>query len=104
MKFMVEYSTRSAPTYGQAIDNFDAVLRAFSTWSVPDGVTIAAFVAKVEAPGGYILLECDDAAVLARLVYQYMSWNDARIIPVIDIQEAASLYGDGIAWAKAATS
>ena len=45
-----EWSVRPAPTYEENIANVEAVLRAFSKWSVPDGVTINAFVAKAEGP------------------------------------------------------
>jgi len=104
MKFMVEWSTRPAPTYEEGIANEEAIIRAFSKWSVPEGVTIHAFVAKVEGPAGYILLDCDDAAILTKLAAQFMTWNDARYVPVIDVQEAAAIYGEGVAWAKSSAA
>jgi Protein of unknown function (DUF3303) len=102
MKVMVEWSTRSASTYEEAIANEEALIRAFAKWSVPDGLTIHVFVAKVEGPAGYILMEGDDAAVMAKFAAQFMAWNDAKLVPVIDVQEGASIYGEGVAWAKSA--
>lgn len=94
MKMMAEWSTRPASTYEDDIANEEALIRAFADWSVPEGLTIHAFVARVEGPASYIQMECDYAAVIAKFAAQFMAWNDAKLIPVVYVQKAASIYGE----------
>jgi hypothetical protein len=100
MKMMVEWATRPAGTYEEDIANREAIIRAFTEWSPPEGLTIHAFVVKMETQAGFILIEFDDPAVVARWAAQFMPWNDARIVPVIDVDQVVPLYNDALAWTK----
>ena len=102
MKYVLEYSTRKGSTYEETLKNYEAVLRAFDKWAPPAGLTIHAFVQKLEADGGYVVAETDDPTVLTHWVIQFLSWNDVRVIPVIDIGDAVPLYSSGLAWARGA--
>ncbi len=102
MKMMIEWATRPAPTYEEDIANREAILRAFAGWSPPAGMTIHAFVVKMEMQAGYILAEFDDPALLTHWAAQFFPWNDARIVPVMDVQEVVPLYSDALGWSKRA--
>jgi hypothetical protein len=103
MKFMVEWSTRPGMTLNDDLDNREALLRAFAKWQPPEGLTIHAFVVKTEQQAGYILVEADDAGVLARFAAPFQPWNDAKQVPVIDIEDAVAVYTDALAWTRSAS-
>lgn len=103
MKYMVEYSTRPGSTVQETLQNYETLLGAFAKWAPPAGLTIHAFVHKVEAAGGYILVELDDPAILHHWVIQFLSWNDARVIPVVDVEETVPIHTPALAWTRSAT-
>jgi hypothetical protein len=103
MKFMIEFSTRSGSTYEESKRNLEQLLIAFSKWEQPTGLTIHAFVVKVEALSGYVLIEADDPTILARFAAQFMVWNDAKYIPVIDVEQGVAAYNAGLDWVTAST-
>jgi hypothetical protein len=81
---MIEWATRPAATEAD-IANREAIIRTFTEWSPPEGLTIHAFVVKMEMQAEYILIEADDPADVTRFAAQFVPWNDGRIIPVIDV-------------------
>jgi hypothetical protein len=100
MKMMVEWTTRPAHSYTDDIANREALLRTFSKWAPPEGLTIHAFVVKLEAQAGYILVECDDPKLMASFQLQFMPWNDVKIVPVLDVQDAVPLYDPAFSWSR----
>jgi len=103
MKFMIEWSTRPGTTLNEDLENREALLRAFAKWEPPEGLTIHAFVVKAEQQSGYILVEAEDAAVLAAFAARFQPWNDARQVPVIDIEAAVATYTEALAWTRSAS-
>ena len=41
---------------------------------------------------------------MTRWTADFMTWNDSHIFPVLDVQEAATIYGASVAWAKSVAS
>jgi hypothetical protein len=104
MKMMIEWATRPAPSYEADIANREAILRTFAEWSPPAGITIHAFVVKMEAQAGYILVEFDDPAVMTLFAAQFMPWNDVRIVPVMDVEQVVPLYNQAFGWTRGAAA
>jgi hypothetical protein len=102
MKMMVEWATRPAHGYEYELSNREALLRTFGKWTPPDGITIHAFVVKLEAQAGYILVEFEDPKVMASFQLQFMPWNDVKIIPVLDVEDAVPLYDPAFRWSRTA--
>ncbi len=103
MKYMIEYKVRNQGlTHDQNITNAEALLNAFSKWKPEDGLNIHAFLAKPNN-GGYVLVEADDPKVVASFVGKFLFWNDAEVIPVIDINDAVSIAQAAIAWARSSS-
>ena len=104
MKYMIEYSLRSAGlTHEQNFANVDALLTAFSKWKPEEGLVIHAFVEKVAGNGGYLLAEASDPKIIASLVSKYNFWNDVNVVPVIDVGEAVTIGTAGLDWARSAS-
>jgi Protein of unknown function (DUF3303) len=104
MKYMIEYSVRSAGlTHEQNFASTDALLAAFSKWKPEDGLTIHAFVSKVAVNGGYVLAEASDPKVIASFISKYNFWNDVNAVPVIDVSDAVPIGAASVDWARAAS-
>ena len=101
MKYMLEYTVRSAGTHDQNFASFEALLTAFGKWK-PEGMTIHAFVANL-VNGGYVLLETDDPKAVATLTAKFNFWNDVKVVPVIDVGEAVPIGAASLAWARSAS-
>lgn len=102
MKFMVEYETRTGSTHEETAENYDSLLKAFSTWQQPEGLTISAFVTRIDGAGGYLVVDVDDPLVLARFVAQFLRWNTVVCHPVVDVEAAVGFVEYGLEWAKSA--
>jgi hypothetical protein len=105
MKYMIEYSVRTAGlTHDQNFTNQEALLNAFGKWEPEEGLTVLAFVSKVNSDSGYVLVEADDPKVVASFVSKYIYWNDVDVIPVVDVAEIVAINLESLAWARAASS
>jgi uncharacterized protein DUF3303 len=104
MKFMVEYHIRSAGlTYDQNIANQQALLTAFSKWKPEDGLKVHAFLGKVSASAGYVLIESNDEKVVQSFVSKFQYWNDITVVPVTDIGDSVAIGHASLAWASTAS-
>jgi hypothetical protein len=104
MKFMIEYQIRSAGlTYEQSIANGQALLTAFSKWKPEDGLKVHAFLGKVSASAGYVLVEAEDAKAVQSFVTKFSYWNDVTVVPVTDIGDSVAIAHASLAWAQTAS-
>jgi hypothetical protein len=104
MKYMIEYSIRSAGlTHEQNFANSAALLTAFSKWKPEDGLAIHAFVSNIAANGGYVLAEADDPKVITSFVSKYNYWNDIKVVPVLDVGEVVTISSASLDWARSAS-
>ena len=105
MKYMIEYSVRTVGlSHDQNFMNQEALLKAFGNWQPEEGMTVLAFVGRLDSDSGYALVEADDPKVIASFVSKYIYWNDAEVIPVVDIEEIVPINLESLAWARSASS
>src|SRR5947199_6859223 len=104
MKYMIEYAIRSTGlTHEEGFAGSGALLTAFSKWKPEDGLTVHAFVSNLAGNGGYILVETSDPKVVTTFVSKYTFWNDANVVPVVDIGESVPINATSLAWAQNAS-
>jgi hypothetical protein len=104
LKYMIEYTVRTAGlTHDQNFAGSEALLSAFGKWKPEDGLTVHAFVSNLAGNGGYVLVEASDPTVIATFVSKYTFWNDANVVPVVDIGESVPINSASLAWAKSAS-
>ena len=68
-----------------------SVLEGFSRWSVPEGVTMIAFVARADGSGGCAIAETDDVLALADPAGKFLAWYEWEIVPVMDLQDSKTI-------------
>ena len=100
MKYMIEYKRTQGITYDQSLANEEALLVAFSKWSLEEGLTVHAHVGKLSANGGYVLVEAKDPKAVVGFVGKFSYWVDSTVVPVMDVGEAIPVGYAAIAWAK----
>ena len=85
---MIEYTVRTAGlSHDQNFAGSQALLNAFGKWKPEDGLTVHAFVSNLAGNGGCVLVEASDPKVIVAFVSKYTFWNDANVVPVVDIGE-----------------
>ena len=101
---MIEYTVRTAGlAYDQNFAGSQALLNAFGKWKPEDGLTVQAFVSNLAGNGGYVLVEANDPKVIVAFVSKYTFWNDANVVPVVDIGESVPINAASLAWAQSAS-
>jgi len=104
MKYMIEYTIRQAGlSNDQNFGSSEALLNAFGKWKPEDGLTVHAFVSNLSGNGGYVLVETSDPKVIVSFVSKYTFWNDANVVPVVDVGEAVPINAASLAWARGAS-
>ena len=104
MKYIIEYTVRtSGLTHEQNFAGSAALLTAVGKWKPEDGLTVHAFVSNLAGNGGYILVETSDPKVVTTFVSKYTFWNDANVVPVVDIGESVPINAASLAWAQSAS-
>jgi|SRR3974390_82287 hypothetical protein len=104
MKYMIEWTIRQAGlSNDQNFASSQALLNAFGKWKPEDGLTVHAFVSKLSGNGGYVLVEANDPKVIVSFVSKYTFWNDATVVPVLDVGETVPINAASLAWAQGAS-
>jgi hypothetical protein len=104
LKYMIEYTVRTAGlSHDQNFAGSQALLNAFGKWKPEDGLTVSAFVSNLAGNGGYVLVEASDPKVVVAFVSKYTFWNDANVVPVVDIGESVPINSASLAWAQSAS-
>jgi len=104
LKYMIEYTIRQAGlSNDQNFASSEALLNAFGKWKPEDGLTVHAFVSNLSGNGGYVLVEAGDPKVIVSFVSKYTFWNDANVVPVVDVGEAVPINAGSLAWARSAS-
>ena len=103
MKYMCEYKVRHGHHFEQNFGAAEGLLNAFSKWKPDEGMTIHAFVSNLMGDGGYILVETDDPKLVVSFASKFLYWNDAEVIPVIDVAEATAVAAGSLTWARTAS-
>ena len=103
MKYMIEYKVRHGHHFEQNFGAAEGLLKAFGKWKPEDGLAVRAFVSNLMADGGYVLVEADDPKVVVAFVSKFSYWNDAEVIPVVDVTEVTSVASGSLEWARSAS-
>jgi hypothetical protein len=96
MKYAMAWTSRLT---GSSRDNEEALRRAlalFSKWQPPAGTTFHQFVGRVDAGGGYAIVETDNPAELLDGTTKFAPFNEFEIHPVVDMAEWARAGQEGI--------
>jgi len=79
MKYLVSFRSREG---GSAADIEVAEKRSmdvFSKWTPPEGVTFHQFLARLDARGGYAVVETDDPMLVAEGPAKFAPWFDFEV-------------------------
>ncbi len=92
MQFMTTWTIRD--DIGDADARIAAgkrVLDSFGRWSVPEGETMIALVARADGNGGYAISDSTDVTALADAAAKFSAWYTWEIVPVMDLTDTKTL-------------
>jgi hypothetical protein len=103
MKFVVTWTARGS---GSGAENEQAVKRAlevYSKWSPPSGVTFHQFLTRVDANGGFAVVETEDPKLSAEGPAKFSPWFEFTVVPVIDVTEGVPILNEAVQFRDAIT-
>lgn len=98
MKYVVSWETRAGVTE----DSQGRGLQVFRNWSPAEGTNFLQFVGRVDARGGFAVVETDDVALIARDMAIFTAYFDMSVYPVLDVQETARIAGEAVEFRQGA--
>lgn len=96
MKYVMTWTGR---LNGSAADNEKASergLQLFSKWQPASGTTFHQFVGRVDAEGGFAVVETDNPAELLDATAKFAPFNTFHVYPVVDINDWAQAGQAGV--------
>ncbi len=96
MKYVMAWTSRLV---GGGKENEDAMRRGlelFSNWKPPKGTTFHQFVGRLDAEGGFAVVETDNPAELLDSTGKFAPYNVFHVYPVVDIDEWAKTAQEGV--------
>jgi hypothetical protein len=100
MLFVVTWKNRSGAS---AVDNEATaarVLEVFAKWSPPSELTFHQFLGRLDATGGFAVVETTNPDALADAPAKFGTYLDFEIIPVDVITETTRLLAEGVEFRK----
>jgi hypothetical protein len=86
MQFMTTWTLREGSgDSAERIAEGRKILEAFGRWSVPEGETMIAFVARADGSGGCAISETDNVYAIADAAAKFNAWYTWEIVPVMDL-------------------
>jgi hypothetical protein len=79
-------------------------LEVFSKWQPPEGARFQAFYGYADGTGGFAIIEADSAVALAKASAPFTAWLRFTARPILPIEEAAAIAGEGVALRESARS
>ena len=73
-------------------------LEVFSKWQPPEGAQFQAFYGYADGTGGFAIIEADSATALAKASAPFTPWLRFTAKPILPIEEAAAIAGEGMAF------
>ena len=73
-------------------------LEVFAQWQPPEGADFQGFYGFADNTGGVALIEAVDAAALARSSAPWTPWLRFTVTPILPIEQAAGIQGEGVAF------
>ena len=82
----------------QSEDGEKRSLNVFAQWQPPPGAEFRGFYGFADGTGGVAIIEADSVATLARTTAPWTPWLSFTVTPILPIEEAAAIAGEGIAF------
>ncbi|HEY4684911.1 MAG TPA: DUF3303 family protein [Dehalococcoidia bacterium] len=73
-------------------------LAVFQSWQPAPGNEFKGFYGFADGSGGVAVVESDSAASLARLTAPFTPWLRFTATPILPVEEAAAIGGEGVAF------
>jgi hypothetical protein len=88
MQFMTTWTLRDGNgDSSERIAEGKKILEAFSRWTIPEGESMIAFVARADGSGGCAISETNDVTALADAAAKFSAWYTWEIVPVMDLSD-----------------
>ncbi len=89
MKYVLAWKPRSGGSAQENLASTKRSLEVFGTWT--PGTTVHQFLSRVDAAGGFAVIESDDPAAVAKDCAIFASFLEFTVHPVIDIEQGAAV-------------
>jgi len=96
MKFVVTWRVRNGSSAAENEAAAARVLEVFGKWSPPSDETFHQFLGRLDATGGFAVVETDNPDSLGEGPAKFGAYMDFEIIPVNDVTETVRLLGEGV--------
>jgi hypothetical protein len=98
MKYFLSWKPRRGGSPAEIEAAMKRALAMFSEWSAPEGVTRHQFLARLDAGGGYAVVETDDPKLVGEGPARFVPWFDFEVVPVVDLADALPVAEKAIAF------
>ena len=92
MKYLIAWEARQ----NASEETQQRGLQVFSKWSPAEGVTFHQFLGRIDARGGYAVVETDDPTLVARDMSIFSAFFDMTVQPCLDVMDTARIGGEAI--------
>lgn len=96
MKYVMAWTSRISSSGKENEDSVRRALQLFSKWQPSEDVTFHQFVGRIDAEGGFAVVETDHPTELLNATGKFAPYNAFQIYPVVDIGEWAQQAQDGV--------
>jgi hypothetical protein len=96
MKYVMAWTSRINSSGKENEDSVQRALQLFSKWQPSADVTFHQFVGRVDADGGFAVVETDHPAELLDATGKFAPYNAFQIYPGVDISDWAQHAQDGV--------
>ncbi|WP_040799250.1 DUF3303 domain-containing protein [Nocardia higoensis] len=100
MKYVVSWQYRWNGTARENEASIQRALEAFANWKPAAGTTYHQFVGRLDAIGGFAVVETDNPHELADAPGKFGFIADYQIYPVVDITESIQAAQEGVEFRK----
>jgi hypothetical protein len=100
MKYLIEWKTRGGGSAQENLASAKRSLEVLGKWT--PSVTVHQLLSRVDAAGGFAVVECDDPADVARDCAIFSPFNELSVYPVLDLAQGSAVgraaieFNDGI--------
>ena len=89
MKYVLEWTVRPGGSGQENLASLKRSLEVFGKWT--PSANMLQFVSRVDARGGFAVVETDDPAALAKDCAIFSPFLDCAVHPVLDIDQGAAV-------------
>jgi Protein of unknown function (DUF3303) len=89
MKYLVEWKVRGGGSSQENLTSAKRALEVLGKWT--PSTTVHQFLSRVDAAGGFAVMECDDPADLARDCAIFSPFLELSVYPVLDIEQGTAV-------------